>query len=193
MMVTSSFCFVSLLVLACVSSFASQAFGYYGLFCPIDIDLTAGDYDPCFDNIVRPLEEYGGTDETIRLTKDLDLDMKARGAAANPGAVIELLRPEELKPLENPVVELIVPRSAPSSSGWVFSSPIKIEAEHALIEAIVLPDLCSFAPGDPPCAPAELTEATWTMALTQPELGLPVQVLELLELCSFAPDAPQCG
>jgi hypothetical protein len=96
-------------------------------------------------------------DETIRLTKDLDLDMKARGAAANPGAVIELLRPEELKPLENPVVELIVPRSAPSSSGWVFSSPIKIEAEHALIEAIVLPDLCSFAPGDPPCATAELT------------------------------------
>jgi hypothetical protein len=60
MMVTSSFCFVSLLVLACVSSFASQAFGYYGLFCPIDIDLTAGDYDPCFDNIVRPLEESRG-------------------------------------------------------------------------------------------------------------------------------------
>ena len=56
MMVTSSFCFVSLLVLACVSSFASQAFGAkIALLCPI-VDIAAGSDDPCFENIVDPLD-----------------------------------------------------------------------------------------------------------------------------------------
>jgi hypothetical protein len=56
MMVTSSFCFVSLLVLACVSSFASQAFGAkIVVLCPI-VDIASGDDDPCLDNIVAPLD-----------------------------------------------------------------------------------------------------------------------------------------